>query len=103
MVEKKLAAASQAGSLETSAILQESLESPMPEVRTTALRWAMASKQSGPAALARALMDNHPMVQGMARQMLFETVADQMIIEEIMNAVDENDWATVEATLYRIY
>ena len=63
MVEKKLAAASQAGSLETSAILQESLESPMPEVRTTALRWAMASKQSGPAALARALMDNHPMVK----------------------------------------
>ena len=39
----------------------------------------------------------------MARQMLFETVADQMINEEIMNAADENDWATVEATLYRIH
>jgi hypothetical protein len=102
LVEKELAAASQTEFFASSAILQQYLESPLPEVRATALRWARTSKQSGRVAIAKALMDNHPMLHGLAKQILLETIGDQMTIKEIMNAVDERDWEAVETTLYRI-
>jgi type II secretory pathway component GspD/PulD (secretin) len=103
MVEKELAAAAETESLESSAILQKSLESPLPEVRATALRWAMTSADSARAALAQALMDKHPMVHSAAKQILLERVADQETIKEIQKAVDQDDWASVQAALYRLF